>query len=122
MSDELKKILEGLKSDYLKNMPAKLALIEKLWANGEIDLLETEFHKLKGTGKTYGLPEISDVGFLAEYLCAAIPDARDKGVKLTLSLLRQITLTRNAGAEFNVNASSEYSELRALYDDYAPKD
>ncbi|MCM2282125.1 MAG: Hpt domain-containing protein [Bdellovibrionaceae bacterium] len=115
MTPELKEILEGLKREYLKNMPDKLALIAKLWKASEIDLLETEFHKLKGTGKTYGLPEISELGLLAEELCTTEPPTRDRAVELALNILTQIHQTRIGGHEFDLHTSSDFLELSQMH-------
>lgn len=114
MTPELKEILEGLKREYLKNLPEKLETIERLWKASELDLLETEFHKLKGTGKTYGLPEISDLGLVAEELCDAEPAVRDRAIRLTLDLLKRIHQTRLAGDEFDLSSSKEFAELTSL--------
>lgn len=114
MTPELKVILEGLKREYLKNMPEKFETVTRLWRAGEIDLLETEFHKLKGTGKTYGLPEVSELGLVAEELCSADGSIRDRAVELTLEIMRKIHETRLAGNEFDLTKSKEFAELTKL--------
>jgi chemotaxis protein histidine kinase CheA len=114
MNPELKEILAGLKRDYLKSLPDKIAAIEKLWKSDDVDLMETEFHKLKGTGKTYGLPEISELGLIAENLCSAEAEARNQAVRITLSLLGQIHKTRLRGKEFDLRTSKEFAALVAL--------
>ncbi len=114
MTPELKEILEGLKRDYLKSLPEKIENAAKLWRAGETDLLETEFHKLKGTGKTYGLPEISELGLIAEELCSKKGATRDRAVELALDILGKIHEARLAGEEFDLSGCGEFAELSAL--------
>lgn len=56
---DLSDVLEGLRKDYLSNLPQKISLIKKLTLDENWKELYNEYHKLKGTGKTYGFPEIS---------------------------------------------------------------
>ena len=112
MTDDLKQILENLKRDYLANLPPRIQQMEELWLKSEHKLLKTEFHKLKGTGKTYGLPEISELGLVAEELC--MTDARGQAVPVILELLRKIHATRTSGKEFNLAGTTEFKSLTAL--------
>jgi HPt (histidine-containing phosphotransfer) domain-containing protein len=56
---KLSTILNELKEEYLQKMPQKIQLLKNLTARQDWKALEEEYHKLKGTGKTYGFPEIS---------------------------------------------------------------
>jgi HPt (histidine-containing phosphotransfer) domain-containing protein len=56
---KLSQLLSELKQEYIISLPGKIERLrqfteERDWAN-----LSEEYHKLKGNGKTYGLPEIS---------------------------------------------------------------
>jgi hypothetical protein len=112
MTDDLKLILEKLKSDYLKNLPGRIEQIESLWGSREMKLIKTEFHKLKGTGKTYGLPEISDLGLVAEEL--SVTDTTEKAIPLAIDLLKEILKARQAGNEFDLAKAQAYKTLTAL--------
>ena len=52
-------VLGELKEDYLKKLPGKIENLKLLVGHQNWVGLEDEYHKLKGTGKTYGYPEIS---------------------------------------------------------------
>lgn len=54
-------ILENLKVDYLKALDERIQLLTDLTSKSDIESLENEYHKLKGTGRTYGFQAISDV-------------------------------------------------------------
>ena len=112
MSNDLAAILEKLKADYLTNLPPRIQQMEELWAKAEHKLLKTEFHKLKGTGKTYGLPEVSELGLLGEDLC--MTDARTEAVPVLLDLLRRIHTDRTSGKVFDLSSKPEWQKLTAM--------
>lgn len=58
-AEKLEQILNELKAEYLATLPSKIALLEDLIHQSKWNLVTEELHKLKGTGKTYGLPEVS---------------------------------------------------------------
>jgi len=55
-------ILDELRKDYLDNLPSIIAEIKLALKNGDWDAIEKHFHRFAGSGKTYGLPEISTIG------------------------------------------------------------
>lgn len=58
---DLSTVLSDLKKDYLAKLPLKILRLKELTQAENWEDLYTEYHKLKGTGKTYGFPEISAV-------------------------------------------------------------
>lgn len=54
-------LLDNLKVDYLNALDERILLLTDLTQKKDIENLENEYHKLKGTGKTYGFPAVSDV-------------------------------------------------------------
>lgn len=66
---KLSEILAELKSEYQANFPKKVSLIRSLCQRQEWGDLAEEFHKLKGTGKTYGFPEVSQICESLEFYC-----------------------------------------------------
>lgn len=54
-------LLAELKADYLSILPERIANLEKLLKEKNWKQMHIEFHKLKGTGKTYGFPEVSTI-------------------------------------------------------------
>lgn len=76
-AQKLQKILVELKQEYLAALPGKIQTLEELVHKADWRQVTEEFHKLKGTGKTYGLPEVS---ILSEHLetQSQIPVLQDK--------------------------------------------
>ena len=66
-------MLKDMKADYLVALPRKIELIQQLIADEKWADLNEEYHKLKGTGKTYGFPEVSEVCQALETLSAIRP-------------------------------------------------
>lgn len=66
---KLSEILAELKAEYRTSFPRKLQKLRDAAATGDNDLLREEFHKLKGTGKTYGFPEVSVICEAMEFAC-----------------------------------------------------
>lgn len=114
MSADLKDLLAQLQVDYLKALPTKLTNIESFWKERKLQQLETEFHKLKGTGKTYGLPEISQLGQMLEHLCSAPEDTLNLAVARGLVLFRKVHESRSRGEPLPLDAQSEFQELTTL--------
>lgn len=61
-------MMAGLKKEYVASIPEKIAEIESLKKSQNLSALRDAFHKLKGSGQTYGLPEISQVAAPVEGL------------------------------------------------------
>lgn len=65
MNEDSKKkltaVLEELKTEYLAKFPHKILKLKELTELRRWRDLEEEYHKLKGSGKTYGYPEVSVV-------------------------------------------------------------
>lgn len=110
----LDEILAGLKKEYLDGLPARLSDIRQHLRSGKLDVIKDEFHKLKGTGKTYGIPEITEVGALAETICGGIRGHVAKAVPLALDLLNAIHRAQSKQETFDVHSDPRFSELRKL--------
>lgn len=52
-------IIHDLKQDYIAHFPKRLQLIAQLIEEKNLEQLQSEFHKLKGNGKTLGFQWIS---------------------------------------------------------------
>lgn len=107
-------ILAELRKTYLDALPARADLIESLFNKGEYSEVETEFHKLKGTGKTYGLPEVTAIGEVAERLCENGSTSADESVPAALRALRKVSTARASGAPLNLENDPDFLYLSEL--------
>lgn len=114
----LQNLLAELQKEYLESLPEKIKSISELIRAKELELVETEFHKLKGTGRTYGVPEISRVGELGERACW-IPDGkRDDAITQALSLLSKVHTSRSQGKELQIDDDESCKALSDLVQQY----
>lgn len=119
----LEDLLKELQKSYLESFPEKIRNLEVLWKEGQFDELTTEYHKLKGTGRTYGLPEVTHLGeileSISEYHTLEAPETRTEtlnvAVPLSLHLLERIRMTRTtAGLEYGLDVDPEFLRLLSL--------
>lgn len=83
-------LLKQLRTDYLTALPAKFVVIGAQISAGDIVELRESFHKLKGTGKTYGVPEVSEVSAEAEEACLNQNFTREQVLAACKSALNQL--------------------------------
>ena len=114
----LSNLLAELQKEYLESLPEKISGIQDLINKNEFELVETEFHKLKGTGRTYGVPEISRVGELGEKACW-IPDAkRNDAIAQALQLLLKVHQSRAKGVDYPIEDDETCQALGLLIQQY----
>ena len=120
MSD-LQSLLAELQAGYLAGLDAKRVHFEDLWRRGERKLLQTEYHKLKGTGRTYGVPELSVLGEALEKICESVADQAllDSAVPLSLSLLESVRRERASGRPFAIEETAEFTTLKQILHDHS---
>lgn len=107
-------VLAELRKTYLEALPGRADLIEGLHKQGRYAEVETEFHKLKGTGKTYGLPEVTAIGEVAERLCEAGSTTADESIPAALNALRKVTKCRDNGAPLDLASDADFLYLGEL--------
>ncbi len=113
----IQEILAGLQKTYLAAMPDKIKNLNALWSAGELEKLETEYHKLKGTGRTYGLPEFTELGATLERLCEINVTSLPQAVPLSLDLLGRMRDARLKGLSLNLDDEPDYQTLMKLVED-----
>ena len=87
-------MMQELTEEYLEALPAKIADIENHLRVMDVSVLREDFHKLKGTGSTYGIPEISMIGQAMEDICLGQPHRLSEVVPDAIEILREIHLAR----------------------------
>ena len=61
MTSSLDSVLNSLRSSYAESLPEKIEHLKELSKQGQADELRKAAHKLKGSGQSYGFPEISKI-------------------------------------------------------------
>lgn len=114
MSDKLQSLLEDLKKDYLAALPIKIQRINDLLHIEEWDLIQEEFHKLKGTGKTYGFPEVSTLGEYMETLFKRGTPDHQLAAKTAVNVLSRILTARENNRAFDIAVDEDYLKLQKM--------
>jgi len=107
-------VLAELRKTYIEALPGRADTIERMWSDRRYSDVETEFHKLKGTGKTYGIPEISQVGEITERLCECGTTSAEESVPAALKLLRKIYDARSKGLPWSLENDPDFLYLSEL--------
>ena len=89
MSEELEQVLAQLRREYVAESPARLEELRKYVAAfraGEPDARQSlivHFHRLAGSGGSYGFPEISELGRSMErWLKSTPPPGPEQAARL----------------------------------------
>lgn len=105
-------LIKNLQRDYIRELPERLQRIENFCRAADVPHLYDEFHKLKGTGQTFGVPEISLVSAVLEQLCrAAAPQALTLS-QTALAILRDIQRARSEDQPFDVAQDGRFIEIQ----------
>ncbi|MCB0384432.1 MAG: Hpt domain-containing protein [Bdellovibrionales bacterium] len=107
-------MMKELRTEYLESLPAKLNDLENSLNQEDVDCLREDFHKLKGTGKTYGFPEISELGEVVERLLTHRPQAYSQVVPNAIGILKDIHRERSASREFDLSEDGRFTQIRSL--------
>ncbi len=107
-------LMKGLRKEYLASLPQKIHSLEQNLASQSATGLREVFHKLKGTGKTYGFPEVSELAEVAESVCLEMPQEAVMGAAQAVQVLKDIHKCRAQGQEFDLNADSRFHSLRKI--------
>ena len=110
----LDKIMQELRVEYIEGLPSKVEEIQAHLENKDLEALKNDFHKLKGSGKTYGLPEVSILGKKVEHMCESSPDEVAKYIPKATQVLELIHRSRLQGQAYDIEACEIYSQLKSL--------
>lgn len=107
----LDELMKSLRAEYLTELPLKIKQIEDLFLEENSTELRDMFHKLKGTGKTYGIPELSTLAEFVEKTLLGKPKEALIYGKVFLKLLREIYQARAKDLEFDIQKDPRFLAL-----------
>lgn len=108
------KMMEELKTEYIESLPLKVDEIKSHLASNNSEALRNDFHKLKGSGKTYGIPEVSILGEKIEHMCESSPDKAAQYIPKATQILELIHRSRLQGQAYDIEACEIYSQLKPI--------
>lgn len=107
-------MMAQLRRDYVASLPEKIQTIRHFLNSGDALGVKEVFHKLKGTGATYGVPEISALGETLEVFCENNPTKLRDAVPDALDLLNQVHISRLKDTAFNLESDDRFHRIRSL--------
>lgn len=107
-------LMNQLRKEYVLELPAKIDHIQTNLNAKDHLVVREDFHKLKGTGKTYGIPEISELAEVVERICIQKPDVIPQAVPEALTLLKDIHRRRTAAEAFDIGIDERFSMLKRM--------
>ncbi len=107
-------VMGELREEYLQSFEVKVKNLAGNLENKEYDLIELEFHKMKGTGETYGIPEISQLGYVVEKICQTKQNAITEAFPLAIELIHLIVQERSQEKGIDLKANSSFLKLESI--------
>lgn len=107
-------LLKTLQKDYLKSIPDKIKVIENHIQASDTHNVRESFHKLKGTGRTYGLPEVSELAEIVESVCIQHPQSGVRAATEALPVLQDIYQSRQTQQAYAFGNDVRVEALRKL--------
>lgn len=101
---QLTALLAELKAEYLEALPGKIEKLKNLTEKREWGELSDEYHKMKGTGKTYGFPEVSIICEKMEFLALHHHAQQEALFKQALDLLERVRQAHAIGHNYDLKA------------------
>ena len=107
-------LLKSLQAEYLASLPKKIETILRQIQDAALSELRESFHKLKGTGTTYGLPEVTELAEVLEDICTDLPDLAPEAARRATEILLGICDARTRDLEFDLKSDPRYADVRGL--------
>ncbi len=107
-------MMADLRVGYVADLPNKISVINSALNEQKNEEVRDGFHKLKGTGKTYGLPEVTTLCAVMEKLCIEKPEQIKEFTPKGLSVLSKIHKARAQEKPHPLDSDSEFKDLEIL--------
>lgn len=115
-NSELNDLFAELKGEYLDTFPEKIEAIRNFWQAHNRDGLHNEFHKIKGTGTTYGIPEVTAIAEMLEELCENDSEKLGSAVMVSLELFHKVSQSYKFGQEYDLYKDPLYKAVKQIHD------
>lgn len=97
-------LLRELQGEYIKTFDEKIHDLSHSLECADFDSLESQFHKLAGSGTTYGMPEISKLSRGMENYLKESPKKEFEVVSQAIEILKGIFADRKAGKIYDLDS------------------
>lgn len=112
---ELNDLFAELKSEYLDTFTEKTEAIHNFWAKQDRNALQNEFHKIKGTGTTYGIPEVTTIAEILEEMCEINSPQLGTAIMVTLELFQKICHAYKFGGDYDLRKDPLFKAVETMH-------
>lgn len=109
-----KEVMAELRTEYLEGFEEKFKTINQFFADKDWYSLELEYHKLKGTGSTYGVPEVSTLCEIVERICRENKEIGQELLDQSIELLSKIRDKYLKKEEFTLEEHPSFQAIKKL--------
>ncbi len=110
----IQELLQKLKVEYLAGLSERIKEIDGLLIEKNAMGLHTCFHKLKGSGKTYGVPEISQLCAVLEPMVEVSAERVYENSPIVLELLIEIKTSHENNKVLHLDTDQRFQKLLSL--------
>ncbi len=107
-------LLKELQQEYIQGIPEKIQELKEFSQKNDLENLINSFHKLKGSGKTYGLEEVSVFGQFFEIWMREKKEKVFPFIPKAIQILERINASRIQGKPYSLDSDQEYQKLLSL--------
>lgn len=107
-------LLKELQQEYIQSIPEKIKELKDFTQQNDMENLLNTFHKLKGSGKTYGLDEVTLLGQFFEIWMREKKEKVIPFVPKAVEILERIHEARVNSKPYSLDTDSEYQKLLSL--------
>jgi HPt (histidine-containing phosphotransfer) domain-containing protein len=113
-NNDMKDIMKELQDEYIRTLPEKIKSLEAHFQKLEYDKVTDAFHKIKGSGMTYGVPELSAIGATLETICQKHPQQMGWAVAKSYYLMQQVYTYRLSGRAYAPEKNEDFKRMLAI--------
>ena len=107
-------LIVELQKEYLAGFKEKFYRILGFHKKKDWYALELEYHNLKGTGTTYGIPEVTELSEQMEKLCRRNTEMRKELLEMSIKLMEKIADRYRDQKPFVLSEDMDFIKLKSL--------
>ena len=110
----MEEVLKELQKEYISELPEKIKAIHQAYEAQDFAKVTECFHKIKGSGKTYAVEELSEIGRVLEEVCLKYRGHLGWAVPKAIYFMQQVYTYRLADKTYNPAGNEDFQKLLDL--------
>ena len=117
--NELNDLFIELKQEYLESFDEKIESIMTFWFRRDLKNLKNEFHKIRGTGTTYGVHEATKIAEILEDLCDNNSPKLGLSIMIFVEMLKHIRFQHEHKNTLDLDSQKTFNALERFHKESA---